>query len=63
MEKPYLTTKVVLARPEARGGKLGYAIRYPDGYASWCPKEEFERVSREISLEEAHIVEGAFDQL
>ena len=21
----------------------GYIVRYPDGYFSWCPKEEFEK--------------------
>ena len=35
----------------------GYRVVYPDGYASWCPKDAFENVYRELSPEEAkHIL-------
>lgn len=26
----------------SRPSRQGYAVRYPDGYESWCPKETFE---------------------
>jgi len=35
---------------------VGYFVKYPDGYESWCPKFEFERVSREVSEEEALMI-------
>lgn len=27
--------------------EVGYALTYPDGYKSWCPKDEFERAYME----------------
>jgi len=52
----YVTTKIVqahLAAKESSSGiEPGYRVIYPNGYISWCPKEEFERVSRLISDEE-----------
>ena len=30
-------------------GKPGYYVRYEDGYASWSPKEVFERCYRRIT--------------
>jgi len=56
MTQAYVTTKLVAAWEEERDGKPGYAVKYPDGYQSWCPKAEFERVSRPISPAEAHAV-------
>jgi hypothetical protein len=32
-----------MAWPETKDGKDGYAVVYPTGYQSWCPKEEFEK--------------------
>lgn len=55
-EQTYVTTKVIRARPETRDGVEGYAIRYPDGYQSWCPKVEFERTSRPLSPEDHSLV-------
>jgi len=28
---------------------IGYIVKYPDGYISWCPLEQFEAANREIS--------------
>jgi hypothetical protein len=37
------STKRVTVWPEERNGEAGYAIKYQDGYLSWCPKEVYER--------------------
>lgn len=42
MTQHYIGSKQVLAWPEERDGKPGYAVKYPDGYTSWSPKETFE---------------------
>jgi hypothetical protein len=47
--KMYVTTKIVGAFKEKRNGQEGYAVVYPDGYQSWCPKKQFEKTAREIA--------------
>jgi hypothetical protein len=42
MSKFYVGVKIVFAWPESNKGKPGYAVRYPDGYTSWSPKDIFE---------------------
>ena len=50
MTQKYIGIKLIEAWPEKRGdiremgGPLldGYAVKYPDGYISWSPKEAFE---------------------
>jgi hypothetical protein len=42
MSQYYVGVKIVFAWPEVRDGKEGYAVKYPDGYTSWSPKEVFE---------------------
>lgn len=42
MSQYYVGVKIVFAWPEVRDGKEGYAVKYPDGYLSWSPKEVFE---------------------
>ena len=32
-----------------RETRLGYLIKYPDGYTSWSPKETFETAYREVT--------------
>lgn len=39
----FMSVKMVEAIPETRDCKEGYKVCYPDGYKSWCPKEEFEK--------------------
>jgi hypothetical protein len=39
----YIGVKEVVAWPEEKGGKQGYAVKYPDGHISWCPADVFER--------------------
>jgi len=45
-----------LAFEDPRRGRLGYRVRYEDGYVSWSPKETFERAYRKISKGEADIL-------
>jgi hypothetical protein len=70
--KSYVRTTIVQAEPmsqyefessvrRGRHGDVnkdmnGYFIRYPGGYESWCPKDEFERVAREVSEQEAMMI-------
>ena len=72
--KAYVTTKVVLAELAPPPGRMvkdgiephtvGYRVVYPDGYESWCPKETFERSSREIiATEKSLIFEGVDEQV
>lgn len=42
MTKYYIGVKQVLAWPQDKDGAPGYAVKYPDGYTSWSPKEVFE---------------------
>ena len=55
--KCYLGTKIVTAEPEkhANGGE-GYRVVYPDGYASWSPKDTFEIAYREITFHERQLI-------
>ena len=63
----YVTTKIVNAKPMslhsfnsmkygAHGtepDKPGFFVKYPDGYESWCPHDEFLRTSRPVTAAEA----------
>jgi hypothetical protein len=42
MSQYYVGVKIVFAWKEVRDGKEGYAVKYPDGYVSWSPKQTFE---------------------
>ena len=42
MSQYYIGTKQVTAVEQEKDGKPGYAVKYPDGYTSWSPKEVFE---------------------
>ena len=58
MTQAYVTTKIVAAWPQTGPeGEEGYAIRYPDGHTSWCPKEEFERTSRLVTSNELSTIQ------
>lgn len=68
----YVSTKIVKAEPMDYGHFVmldkkeisdrhnrddpGYMVYYPDGYRSWCPKAEFERTNRPISITEAALI-------
>lgn len=42
MSQFYIGVKIIEAEPEVKDGKEGYAVKYPDGYTSWSPKDVFE---------------------
>lgn len=42
MTQHYIGSKQILAWLEERDRKPGYAVKYPDGYMSWSPKDTFE---------------------
>lgn len=42
MTQYYIGVKQVQAWEQEKDGKPGYAVKYPDGYISWSPKEAFE---------------------
>ena len=56
MTKAYIGAKVVVAWPETKDGKEGYAVKYADGYMSWSPKEVFEEAYRPLSDGEKALV-------
>ena len=61
--KKYIGVKIVTAEPMTLGdferihdrslgavtGGDGYKVTYPDGYVSWCPKEQFEEANRPMT--------------
>lgn len=49
--KYYLGVKLIQAEPHTKDGQEGYNVIYPDGYASWSPKEAFERAYLHIAIE------------
>lgn len=54
MTQSYIGTKQVLAWEQEKDGQPGYAVKYPDGYVSWSPKNVFE---------EAYLPMGNIDHL
>ena len=42
MTQHYIGSKQIVAWPEVKEGSDGYAVKYPDGYISWSPKDTFE---------------------
>lgn len=51
MTHEYIGTKIITAWPESRPNGEGYAVKYPDGYMSWSPKDTFEAAYRVIEGE------------
>lgn len=41
--KHYIGVKIIEAEPATKNSREGYKVKYPDGYESWSPKEQFER--------------------
>jgi hypothetical protein len=57
MTTAYIGTKIVVAWPETKEGKDGYAVKYEDGYVSWSPKDVFERCYRRITSQEKELAQ------
>ena len=47
----FIGIKRIAAWPQEKDGKPGYAVRYPDGYVSWSPKDEFEKFYMPLTFE------------
>jgi hypothetical protein len=56
--KTYIGTKIIQAEPMSQNDRDGYRVIYPDGYESWSPKNVFEEAYREVSSDEARIING-----
>jgi hypothetical protein len=48
MTKKYIGFKMIDAWEQEKEGKEGYAVKYPDGYISWSPKEVFENAYMQV---------------
>lgn len=42
MSQYYVGVKIVFAWQQEKDGQPGYAVKYPNGYFSWSPKDIFE---------------------
>lgn len=42
MTQHYIGSKQIVAWEQEKDGQPGYAVKYPDGYTSWSPKDVFE---------------------
>ncbi|WP_417070843.1 DUF2829 domain-containing protein [Niveibacterium terrae] len=58
MTKKYIGTKEILAWGQEKDGKPGYAVKYPDGYISWSPKDVFEAAYRKCEGTGQHLTFG-----
>ncbi len=58
MTHKYIGTKEVLAWEQDKGDRPGYAVKYPDGYISWSPKEVFEAAYRVAEGSEQRLTFG-----
>ena len=56
MKKVYICAKIITAYPKDKDDKPGYAIEYPGGYTTWCPKQVFEETYRRITTEEKDMI-------
>ena len=53
--KSYIGIKLISAIPSTKDGQEGYTVKYPDGYISWSPKEQFESAYLPLSSDEGKI--------
>ena len=58
MTHKYIGTKEVLAWEQDKDDRPGYAVKYPDGYISWSPKEVFEAAYRVAEGSEQRLTFG-----
>ncbi len=61
MTKYYVGCKQVMAWPQDKDGSPGYAVKYPDGYTSWSPKEVFEAAYLEQGNDPTRVTEEMVD--
>lgn len=48
----YIGVKMIEAVPGIKNGEEGYNVIYPDGYASWSPKDAFEAAYMPINTKD-----------
>jgi hypothetical protein len=61
MTSQYIGTKQIVAWEQEKDGKPGYAVKYPDGYVSWSPKDVFEAAYLEQGHDASRISEQMVD--
>lgn len=49
MTQDYYGTKRITAWTQEKDGKVGYAVKYNDGYTSWSPKDVFEEAYQPLT--------------
>lgn len=62
MTQFYIGVKRIEAWPEEKDGKPGYAVKYSDSYASWSPKDVFEKAYLPIGLDGTKITQESVDE-
>lgn len=55
--RSYIGTKIINAEFEAKDGRPGYRVVYPDGYVSWSPAQTFENAYRPVADDERILLE------
>jgi hypothetical protein len=67
--KKFIGVKLIEAYPckrwnqEKNQDDEGYAVRYPDGYESWSPKEVFESAYLSLGTDETRITPAVIDSI
>lgn len=61
--KTYMGIKLIQAEPFTKDGKEGYNVIYPDGYASWSPKDVFEAAYLDLGEDATRITPPVIDAM
>lgn len=61
MTQFYIGCKQIQAWEQDKDGRPGYAVKYPDGYTSWSPKDTFEAAYLAQGHDETRITELMVD--
>ena len=61
MTQFYIGSKQVVAWPQQKDGRDGYAVKYPDGYLSWSPKDSFENYYLPQGQDDSRVTEEMVD--
>lgn len=62
MTSNYIGVKAIQAWPQDRDGQPGYAVKYSDGYTSWCPTEVFEAAYLDVGEDPSKIAGDVVDR-
>ena len=61
MTQFYIGSKQVVAWPQQKDGRDGYAVKYPDGYLSWSPEDSFENYYLPQGQDDSRVTEEMVD--